>query len=193
MVILLLILCFILFLLTTIFLFKINKLKNIKYNQPEILSDKKILIAYYSNIGNTRNVAQNLYSIINEDIEEIQLKEKYPKNIFKMSKIIRKQIKENFLPEINNIDVKNYDVIFIGSPIWNSSLSLPLKSFLKNNNFEDKILIPFFTYSGGANTKKIYKEIKELANAQSIQKPTFFFENGIFLVKERLIAWLNKL
>ena len=182
--------CILLF-FAVIAIFKINELKNIKYNQPEILLNKKTLIVYYSNGGNTKDVAQNLHSIINGDIKEIKLIEKYPNNIFEMSKIAREQIKKGYQPKIENIDISNYDVIFTGSPIWNFSVSLPLISFLKNNNFENKTLIPFFTYSGGANKSKIMKEIENSTNAKDVKKALFMFENGIFLKKEQIINWLN--
>ena len=143
-------------------IFKINELKNIQYNQPEFLADKKILTVYYSNNGNTKNVAQNINYIVGGDIKEIELTENYPNNIFIMSKYVRKQIKEGFLPKIKDVDISNYDIIFVGSPIWNFSMSLPVKAFLKNNSFENKILIPFFTYSGAAKKNKIIKEIEEI-------------------------------
>ena len=172
---------------------KLNELKNIKYNQPQLLSNKKILTVYYSNGGHTKEVAQNLHSIVGGDINEIELTEKYPNNIFKMSKLVRKQIKEGYLPKIEDIDISNYDVIFVGSPIWNFSVSLPAKAFLKNNNFENKILIPFFTYSGGANKNNVINEVKDNANTQKLRKPLFMFENGIFLTKEQIIKWLNNI
>ena len=172
---------------------KFSELKNIKYNQPQFLTDKKILTVYYSNGGHTREVAQNLHSIVGGDIKEIELTEKFPNNIFRMSKLVRKQMKEGYLPKINDIDISSYDIIFVGSPIWNFSMSLPTKTFLKNNNFENKILIPFFTYSGGANKNNVINEVKDTANTQNLRKPLFMFENGIFLVKEQLIKWLNNI
>jgi len=183
----------VLFLLSLFIIFKVSELKNIEYKKPEILSGKRILTVYYSNGGNTKNAAQNLHSITGGDIIEIRLLEKYPDNIFKMSKLVRKQIKEGYLPKIEDIDISNYDIIFAGSPIWNFSISLPMKSFLKNNNFENKTLIPFFTYSGGAAKKNIINEIKDAANAEDVKKPLFMFENGIFLTKEQLIKWLNNI
>ena len=108
-----------------------------------------------------------------------------------MSNHIRKQIKEGFIPKIKDIDISNYDIIFVGSPIWNFSISLPVKAFLQNNNFENKTLIPFFTYSGGAKKSRIIKEIEGLTNAKDIKKPLFMFENGICLVKQQIIKWMN--
>ena len=184
---------FILLTLLIVAIFKINELKNIKYYSPELLTNKKILTVYYSNIGNTKSAAENTHSIVGGDIKQIELIEKYPNNIFTMSKLVRKQMKEGYLPKINNIDISNYDIIFVGSPIWNFSVSLPVKAFLKNSNFENKTIIPFFTYSGGANKKKIINEIKNSTNAKDIKQPLFMFENGIILTKEQIIKWLNNI
>ncbi len=172
---------------------KFNELKNIKYNSPQVLTNKKILTVYYSNGGHTKEVAQKLNSIVGGDIKKIRLNEQYPNNMFTMSKIVRKQMKQGYLPEINDIDISNYDIVFVGSPIWNFSVSLPIKTFLKNNNFENKTLIPFFTYSGGANKKNIINDIEDTANTKDIKHPLFMFENGIFLTREQIIKWLNNI
>lgn len=190
---LLYVICTIFFLFTIIIALKIISLKNIKYKNPEIFANKKILIVYYSNCGNTKNIAENLHSVIGGDLREIQPIEKYPKNIFTMSKLIRKQMKDDYIPQIEGVDISDYDIIFAGSPVWNFSISLPLKSFLRNNQFENKTIIPFFTCSGGANRNKIIHEIKNLTNKKDITKPLFMFENGIFLTKEQIIKWLNNI
>ena len=184
---------FILSALLIVAIYKINELKNIKYYTPELLTNKKILTVYYSNIGNTKCVAENIHLVVGGDIKEIELIEKYPNNIFTMSKLVRKQMKEGYLIQINDIDISNYDIIFVGSPIWNFSVSLPIKAFLKNNNFENKIIIPFFTYSGGASKKKIINEVNNSASAKDVKQPLFMFENGIILTKEQIIKWLNNI
>ena len=172
---------------------KINELKKIKYNQPEIFANKKILTVYYSKNGNTKNIGTNINSIVGGDIIEIELTEKYPNSIFTMSKLVRKQMKEDYLPKVKNIDISDYDIIFIGSPVWNFSISLPTKAFLKNNNFDNKTIMPFITYSGGANKTRIVNEIKDLTNTNNIKNALFIFENGIFLTKEQIIKWLNNI
>ncbi len=190
---LLIVIFILLFTLFIVAIYKIYELKNIQYNKPEYLIDKKILTVYYSNNGNTKNVAENINYIVGGDIKKIELVENYPNNIFTMSMQVRKQIKEGFLPQIKNIDISNYDIIFVGSPIWNFSMSLPMKAFLKSNNFENKTLIPFFTCSGIANKNGIVEEIKELTNIKDMKKSLYMFENGIWLVKQQIIKWINNI
>ena len=54
----------ILFLLTITVIFKVNELRDIEYQKPQVLSDKKILTVYYSNGSHTKEVAQNLNSVV---------------------------------------------------------------------------------------------------------------------------------
>ena len=185
--------CIILFLLTILVIYKIILLKNIVFKKQDTLSDKKILIIYYSHGGNTKRVVQNLHAIVDGDLKEVNIIEKYPNNIFKMSKLVRKQMKESFLPEIEEVDISGYDVIFVGCPIWGFSMSLPMTSFLKNNNFENKTIIPFFTCSGGVIKRKVINELESSTNSKEILPPLFMFENGFFLVKEQIARWLNKI
>lgn len=110
-----------------------------------------------------------------------------------MSKLVRKQIKNGYLPQTKDFDISNYDIVFVGSPVWNFSMSLPMKAFLKNNNFENITLIPFFTFSGGAKKNRIIKEIEDLTGVKNIKKPLFMFENGIMFQKEQIIKWLNNI
>lgn len=107
---------------------------------------KKILTIYYLNAGNTKNAAQNINYIVGGDIKEIELIENYPNNIFTMSKYVRKQMKEGLLPQIKDIDISNYDIIFVGSPVWNFSMSLLVKVFLKL--FYKHSFMPFI-FKGG--------------------------------------------
>ena len=53
----------------TVGICKFIELKNIQYNQPQLLADKKILTVYYSNGGNTKTVAQTLHSVVGGDIK----------------------------------------------------------------------------------------------------------------------------
>ena len=100
-------------------------------------------------------------------------------------------LKDDLTPVLEKL--KDTDALIFGSPIWNFSVSLPVKAFLKNNNFEYKTIIPFFTYSGGASKKKIIFEVKNSISTKDIKQPLFMFENGIILTKEQIIKWLNNI
>lgn len=174
-------------------IYNINKLRNVEYSQPEFLSGKKILTVYYSKGGNTKNAANNIHYFVGGDMAEIKSKEIYSDNFIEISKTVRKQAKQGYMPEIENIDISKYDIIFIGSPIWNFSTSLPVKSFLKNNNFKNKTLIPFYTCDAYANKNRLKKEVKDLTNIEDVKNILLLKEVISILKKEQIINWLNKL
>ena len=111
-------------LITLVFLYKVINLQFVKYNEPSFLKDKKILTVYYSHGTNTEHIAKTLHGIVGGDIQKINVVDNYPKNIFKLNSLIRKQIDENYIPKIDKIDFTNYDIIFVGSPIWAGNISL---------------------------------------------------------------------
>ena len=185
------------FLITLVFLYKVINLQFVKYNEPSFLKDKKILTVYYSHGNNTEHIAKVLHSIVGGDIQKINVVAKYPKNIFKFNSLVRKQIEENYIPEIDKIDFTNYDIIFVGSPIWLGDVSLPVRSFFKNNNFDNKTVISFLSYSGGAKREDVKQSIEKLIKENSknvkVLTPMLTFKGGIILVNKQIENWLNSL
>jgi flavodoxin len=48
--------------------------------------------------------------------------------------------------KINNI--KSYDIVFIGYPIWWGTFAAPVKTFLSEYDFSGKTIVPFCTHGG---------------------------------------------
>jgi flavorubredoxin len=57
-----------------------------------------------------------------------------------------------------DVDLKQYERIFIGSPIWNSRPTPAVNSFIYQANFEGRDIVPFFTM-GGDNAEKALANI----------------------------------
>ena len=52
----------------------------------------------------------------------------------------------------------DYEIIFIGSPNWFKTLAPPVMSFIQQNDFTEKIIIPFCNH-GGSGFEKIENDI----------------------------------
>ena len=84
----------------------------------------KKLVAYFSASGVTAKVADMLADAIGADIHEISPKVPYTKaDLNWMNKKSRSSIEMNdktIRPEIaeSNVQIEDYDVIFLGFPIW---------------------------------------------------------------------------
>lgn len=132
-------------------------------------SNKKVLIAYYSWGGNTRNMAQQIKALTNADIFEIMPVSAYPKDYNTCVDQAKREINSNFKPplksKITNFD--SYDIIIVGSPNWWGTIAPPVATFLSSYNFKGKTILPFITH-GGSRMGKSVDDIKKLCPDASI-------------------------
>ena len=153
------------------------------------MSDKKILIAFYSHSGNTKTVAEKIQEITDGDLYEIKTNHEYPKNYTDIVNQAKKEKEQEFKPELTeHIDISNYDTIFIGSPVWWYTFASPVRTFLSENDFSGKTIIPFCTHGGGG-ASMTYSDIARLCPDSDVQAGFSSFENN---AKESEIEqWIN--
>lgn len=125
----------------------------------------KKLVAYFSASGVTAKVADMLADAVGADIHEIRPKVPYTKaDLNWMNKKSRSSIEMNnksIRPEIaeSNVKIENYDVIFLGFPIWWYVAPTIINTFLESADFSGKKIILFAT-SGGSKFGKTVEELK---------------------------------
>ena len=116
---------------------------------------QKKLVLYYSETGTTKTVALELQKQLNADIESIECVEPYSGKFQETIQRGQKEMQSGQMPAIKPIKSKiaDYDVIFIGYPIWFGTYANPIATIVKENQFEGKTIVPFCTFgSGGLNT-----------------------------------------
>ena len=119
----------------------------------------KPLVVYYSLTGKTKLVSQVIAEALNATLVEI--KETRPrKSGFSVYLLGGFAATINRGSKINpvDIDLKQHETIFIGSPVWNSRPAPAINSFLYQKNLEGRSIIPFFTM-GGDNAEKALANI----------------------------------
>ena len=89
-------------------------------NKQPAAAAPKILIAYYSYSGNTKEVAEAIHEKIGGDIFEIKTEGSYPEAYRPMTKQAKKEIQDGYRPKLttNVADISQYDIVFLGSPNW---------------------------------------------------------------------------
>jgi flavodoxin len=116
----------------------------------------KPLVVYYSLTGKTKLVAQAIAEALNATLVEItETKPRKPgPSIYAISGLAAKMNKGS---EINplEVDLKQYETIFIGSPTWNSRPAPAINTFIYQTNFEGRSIIPFFTMAGDNSEKAL--------------------------------------
>lgn len=125
----------------------------------------KKLVAYFSASGVTAKVAELLSDAVGADLYEIRPEVPYTKaDLNWMDKKSRSTIEMNdktIRPAIadRNAGIENYDIIFIGFPIWWYRAPSIINTFLESYDFSEKKVILFAT-SGGSKFGKTAEELK---------------------------------
>lgn len=137
------------------------------------------LVIYFSESGTTEKVAQQLLSILDKQVAQdvkdkdansrvkswkIEPVEPYSGNFQETMQRVQRENQAGTLPKIKPLeessdkktvpfDVADYDVIFLGYPIWGGTYASPITSLLKMYDFSGKKIVPFCTFgSGGLET-----------------------------------------
>ena len=175
--------------------FSVYKIAANATTQPKLggLMDKKVLVAYFSWSGNTKSVAEKIHSQVGGDIFRIEPDTPYPSDNNETAYGIAKEQKDKGIhPPIKNTDVSSYDVIFVGTPAWWYTMAPPVMTFLSENNFEGKTIVPFVTHGGGGGYT-IDKDMASLAKGAKVLSPFVVYGKGGASVDKDLAEWINKL
>lgn len=128
----------------------------------------KKLVAYFSATGTTEKRAKELAGALDADIYEIEPVKPYTSEDLNWDdKESRSSIEANdrsSRPEIGvePLDVSEYDIIYLGFPIWWYIAPRIVKTFLEAHDFSGKTIIVWAT-SGGSGLGKTVSELEESA------------------------------
>jgi flavodoxin len=91
----------------------------------------KILLAYFSHSGNTREIANQIHKSVGGDIFEIQAVKPYPHDYDTVVQQARQELDSGYKPVLKTKleDIKSYDLVFVGSPNWWGTIPAPVRVF----------------------------------------------------------------
>jgi flavodoxin len=145
-------------------------------NDPTAAASPKVLVAYFSRagenyyygdrtwleVGNTEVVARMIADLIPCDLHRIEAAKPYPDDY---DETVERNVREqdtDARPAIANPPptIDEYDVVLLGSPIWNVRAPMIMSTFAENHDFTGKTVHPFTTYamSGLGTTERDYAE-----------------------------------
>jgi len=163
-------------------------------NAQESLEKKKILIVYYSHSGNTQEIAKQIQELTQGDIFEIVPVEAYPKDQQQCIDKAREEISANLKPALKEKpeNIAEYDVIFVGSPNWYSTISLPVMSFLSENDLSGKTVVPFVTHGSGGKAN-CFTDMEKLCPKSTILEGLALPGLNAKEAKNDVENWLRKI
>ncbi len=136
---------------------------------------KKVLVVYFSATGTTKDAAKKIKKATGGKLYKINAAKKYTNADLDYSndncRANREQRNENSRPKIKGKikNIRKYDVIFIGYPIWWGKEPKIVRTFLESYNLKGKKIVPFCT-SGGSGISGSMKGIKAAAKGVKVVK-----------------------
>lgn len=111
----------------------------------------KTLVVYYSQTSNTEAVAQELASRLGADLEEIVAVNPYDGDFQATIERCMQEREQGTVTEIQplNVNIDDYDIIFVGYPVWFGTYAPPMATFLNTVDLSGKKVVPFCTFGSG--------------------------------------------
>ena len=120
-------------------------------NPDEPSGDSHILIAYFTRTNNTGTIAAHIAELTGGTLFRIETVEPYPEDYTECTQVAREQLENGTRPALSTTveDMDQYDIIFVGCPVWWGDAPMPIWSFLESDDYDfaGKTVIPFCTYA----------------------------------------------
>ena len=128
--------------------------------------EPKVLITYFSASGTTKSLSQDLAKATGADLFEIEGAQSYTADDVNLGNREARAFKEmadkSFRPELKESpkNLKDYDVVYIGFPIWGNYAPNIIYTFIEQNDLKGKTVIIFST-SGSSDLTNSFNYIKQ--------------------------------
>ena len=156
-------------------------------------TNNKILVAYFSATGTTAGVAERLANAINADLFEIKPEQPYTSEDLNwqndQSRSSIEMGNRNSRPQIASKieDIAQYNIVFVGSPIWWGREPSIMDTFIESYDFTGKTVIPFVT-SGSSDIGDYGANLQSLVPGAKVLTGKRFPSN---VTEEELKTWVT--
>lgn len=140
--------------------------------ETEVRGDSKVLISYFSWSGNGQQMARWISEETGGELFRIVPEESYDEDYETCADRAKNELDNEIRPELSShIDadiMAQYEIIYLGFPVWWYDLPMPVWTFLEEYELEGKTVIPFFSHNGSANGANSVNRVSELAKGATV-------------------------
>ncbi len=165
-----------------------------KMNVNDVEIQPKILISYYTRSGNTEKLANQIKNLVGGDLFRIEVVNEYPPSYQEVLKVSKVEIDNQYKPPIKNYveNMDEYDIVFVGTPNWYSTMAPPVATFLSMHDLSEKTIIPFATHGGGGEARCL-TDINEMSSQATVLEGIAIYGSQAETAKNKMLMWLKKL
>ena len=158
----------------------------------------RYLVLYASRTNNTERVARQIQTILDCDILEVEPQTPYEDDYNAMLERSQEElaaIRQGNYPAIKTTleNFDNYDIVFIGYPIWYSCMATPMQAFLHEH--ATKLVgkrIALFATSGSSGISTSVSEARSLCpDATVIDRTLLLTSSTLSQMENRVTEWLD--
>ncbi len=121
----------------------------------------KTLVVFFSRTGHTRRIAERLARALGADLDVIR----EARSRLGLGGYLRSGYEATFKRESaiepTGLDPAGYDLVIIGTPVWNYSLSSPVRAYLHQHRDVFKA-VAFFLTEGGTGQARVFGQMTEV-------------------------------
>ena len=169
------------------------------------MNEKKSLIIYFSradenyfggelkyiNKGNTEVVAEYIKELTNSDMFKVEPLVLYSKDYMTCIEEAKNRTKTHNAPIKEKInDISNYDVIYIGTPIYWGGMPEEMFTALKDLNFSGKKIKPFVTHEG-SGLSSVPRQLKSICLDAEILDGIAITGSRVYSSKDEIEKWIK--
>lgn len=159
----------------------------------------RYLVLYCSRTGSTERMAQQIQKVLDCDILEVEPQVAYDSDYNGMLSRAQEElaaIRQGNYPAIKTSveDFDDYDIVFVGYPIWYGSIATPMQTFLHNHasKFAGK-RIALFATSGSSSISTSVHEARVLCSGATFTETLLLTSSMLSQMESRVSAWLETL
>lgn len=171
--------------------------ENVSLDGVDALSGASLLRKNQHILGATQYIAQLIEQKTGGELYRIEPTRPYPLDHKPLVDLAAQEKKEGVRPGIKSSlpDLGQYDTVFIGYPIWWYQMPMILYTFLEDNDFSGKRIIPFSTH-GGSRLSGTLREISRLQPDAQVETEAFTISRNDVAdnsTPEEVYEWLDDL
>ncbi|MDO4159508.1 MAG: flavodoxin [Prevotellaceae bacterium] len=140
-------------------------------SESSFFKGKKVLIAYFSWGGTTERMAKEIQNVTGGDLFKIVPEKSYPTDYTECTEVAKVERDKDLRPAISGkvVNFDEYDVVFIGCPVWWHTAPMIISTFVESYDFKGKAVVPFCTYAATYRDETLQKIVDLTPNSKHLK------------------------
>ena len=161
---------------------------------PTLSGTRKVLVAYFSHSGNTREIANQIQGSLGGDIFRIEAVKPYPDDYDAVVERAGQELHSGYRPALKARieDIRSYDLVFVGYPNWWGTIPAPVRVFLTEDDLSGKIIAPFCTHEGSGLGRSV-ADIARLCPKSALLEGLAIRGSTVKTAQGKVSEWLRQI